>query len=54
MSTTYYMACLDLRGRSCLVVGGATVATEPAVALLICDAAATLVAPENAEHLRGI
>ena len=34
----YYMACLDLEGRSCLVVGGGTVALEKAAGLLDCGA----------------
>jgi precorrin-2 dehydrogenase/sirohydrochlorin ferrochelatase len=41
----YYMACLDLRGRDCLVVGGGRVATEKATGLLDCDALVTVVAP---------
>jgi precorrin-2 dehydrogenase/sirohydrochlorin ferrochelatase len=42
----YYMACLDLEGRSCLVVGGGTVALEKAKGLLECGAAVTVVAPQ--------
>jgi precorrin-2 dehydrogenase/sirohydrochlorin ferrochelatase len=42
----YYMACLDLRGRRCVVVGGGTVGLEKAQGLLACGAAVTLVAPE--------
>jgi precorrin-2 dehydrogenase / sirohydrochlorin ferrochelatase len=42
----YYMACLDLTGRACLVVGGGTVALEKARGLLECGAAVTVVAPE--------
>jgi len=40
------MACLDLRGRDCLVVGGGRVATEKVHGLLDCDAEVTVVAPE--------
>jgi siroheme synthase-like protein len=42
----YYMACLDLRGRSCLVVGGGRVATEKVHGLLDCDARVTVVASQ--------
>ncbi len=42
----WYMACLDLEGRSCLVVGGGTVALEKARGLLECGARVTVVALE--------
>ena len=42
----YYMACLDVRGRDCLVVGGGRVAAEKAQGLLECAASVTVVAPE--------
>ena len=41
----YYMACLDLEGRSCLVVGGGSVGVEKAKGLLDCGARVTAVAP---------
>lgn len=52
--TRYYMACLDLRGRDCLVVGGGPVATEKVQGLLDCAAAVTVVAPEIDEQLRSL
>jgi len=42
----YYMACLDLEGRSCLVVGGGRVGIEKASGLLDCGARVTVVAPQ--------
>jgi precorrin-2 dehydrogenase len=42
----YYMACLDLEGRSCLVVGGGSVGLEKAKGLLDCGATVTVVAPQ--------
>ena len=42
----YYMACLDVAGRPCLVVGGGAVGLEKAAGLLACDAVVTVVAPE--------
>src|SRR4029453_15417434 len=42
----YYMACIDLEGRSCLVVGGGAVGLEKTKGLLDCGAVVTVVAPE--------
>jgi siroheme synthase-like protein len=39
------MACLDLRAKDCLVVGGGRVATEKVQGLLDCGASVTVVAP---------
>jgi precorrin-2 dehydrogenase / sirohydrochlorin ferrochelatase len=49
----YYMACLDLRGRDCLVVGGGRVAAEKVQGLLDCGADVTVVAPEIDDELRA-
>src|SRR5579863_7904929 len=49
MSKTVYMACLDLNGRRCLVVGGGPVAAEKAAGLIAAGARVTLVAPELGE-----
>ena len=46
LSTPFYIACLRLRGRRCLVVGGGEVGLEKVEGLLACDATVTLVAPE--------
>jgi precorrin-2 dehydrogenase / sirohydrochlorin ferrochelatase len=50
----YYMACLDLRGRDCLVVGGGRVATEKVHGLLDCSARVTVVAPHVEDELRRL
>jgi siroheme synthase-like protein len=42
----YYMACVDLDGRSVLVVGGGRVALEKVEGLLECGARVTVVAPQ--------
>jgi len=41
----YYMACLDLEGRRCLVVGAGPVGLEKATGLVECGARVTVVAP---------
>ena len=50
----YYMACLDLGGRSCLVVGGGSVGLEKARGLVDCGARVTVVAPELEPELRTL
>ena len=47
----YYMACFDLEGRSCLVVGGGQVALEKVRGLLECGARVTVVAPQVVDEL---
>jgi precorrin-2 dehydrogenase/sirohydrochlorin ferrochelatase len=48
------MACLDLRGRSCLVVGGGPIALEKAEGLLDCGARVTVVAPDISLAVRAL
>ena len=45
LDTTFYMACLKLTGRRCLVVGGGSVGLEKAEGLLACDAQVHVIAP---------
>jgi siroheme synthase-like protein len=46
LDTPFYIACLRLTGRRCLVVGGGDVGLEKVEGLLACDGDVTLVAPE--------
>ena len=50
----YYMACIDLEGRPCLVVGGGSVGLEKAKGLLECGAAVTVVAPQIEPELQDL
>jgi len=50
----YYVACIDLRGRSCLVVGGGPVAHEKAMGLIECGARVTVVAPEVTREVESL
>ena len=54
MDTTFYIACLRLSGRRCVVVGGGDVGLEKVEGLLACDADVTLIAPEAIEPLRAL
>jgi len=45
LATPFYIACLRLSGRSCLVVGGGEIGLEKVEGLLACGADVTLVAP---------
>jgi precorrin-2 dehydrogenase/sirohydrochlorin ferrochelatase len=46
LQTRFYIACLRLTGRRCVVVGGGDVGLEKVEGLLACDADVALVAPE--------
>src|SRR5436190_15556766 len=54
LETPLYIACLRLKGRRSLVVGGGDVGLEKVEGLLACDAAVTLVAPEAIDPLRAL
>ena len=50
----YYMACIDLTGRSVLVVGGGSIALEKVEGLLHSGAQVTVVAPQIVPDLAGL
>jgi precorrin-2 dehydrogenase/sirohydrochlorin ferrochelatase len=52
--TAYYMVCLDLQSKDCLVVGGGRVATEKAAGLVAVGASVTAVAPEVDDELAAL
>src|SRR5579875_2566858 len=54
LATPFYIACLRLSGRRCLVVGGGEVGLEKVEGLLACDADVTLVAPEAVPELQAL
>ena len=54
MNTTFYMACIKLTGRRCVVVGGGPVGLEKVEGLLACDARVTLIAPDAVKELREL
>ena len=54
LETPFYIACLRLTGRRCLVVGGGEVGLEKIEGLLACDGEVVLVAPEACEAVRDL
>src|SRR4051812_45796025 len=54
LDTPFYIACLRLSGRRCVVVGGGDVGLEKVEGLLACDGDVTLVSPEAVEPLREL
>jgi precorrin-2 dehydrogenase/sirohydrochlorin ferrochelatase len=54
LDTPFYIACLKLSGRRCVVVGGGEIGLEKVEGLLACDGDVTLVAPEAIEPLREL
>ncbi|MDX6583343.1 MAG: precorrin-2 dehydrogenase [Solirubrobacterales bacterium] len=54
LETPFYIACLRLSGRDCLVVGGGAVGLEKVEGLLACDGRVTLIAPDAVDELRAL
>jgi precorrin-2 dehydrogenase/sirohydrochlorin ferrochelatase len=54
LDTPFYIACLKLTGRRCLVVGGGEIGLEKVEGLLACDARVVLVAPEAGPALEAL
>lgn len=46
LDTPFYIACLKLSGRRCVVVGGGEIGLEKVEGLLACDGRVTLIAPQ--------
>src|SRR6478752_3864734 len=54
LETPFYIACLRLTGRKCLVVGGGDIGLEKIEGLLACDGDVVLVAPDACEAVREL
>ena len=52
LDTPFYIACLKLTGRKCLVIGGGDVGLEKIDGLLACNADVVLIAPEACEAVQ--
>lgn len=54
LETPFYIACLKLTGRRCLVVGGGDIGLEKVEGLLACGGDVVLVAPDANDALRDL
>jgi len=54
LDTPFYIACLKLSGRRCLVIGGGEIGLEKVEGLLACDADVTLIAPDAVPELEEL
>jgi precorrin-2 dehydrogenase/sirohydrochlorin ferrochelatase len=54
LETPFYIACLKLTGRRCVVVGGGEVGLEKVEGLLACDGRVVLVAPDAVPELQAL
>ena len=54
LDTPFYIACLRLSGRRCVVIGGGEVGLEKVEGLLACDGDVTLIAPDAVEPLQEL
>ena len=54
LDTPFYIACLKLKGRRCVVVGGGEIGLEKVEGLLACDGDVVLIAPEAVPELEAL
>src|SRR5438067_7473487 len=54
LSTTFYIACLKLTGRRCLVVGAGSIGLEKVEGLLAASAMVHVIAPEACDEIREL
>ncbi len=54
LDTPFYIACLRLSGRRCVVVGGGEIGLEKVEGLLACDGEVTLIAPDAVPALQEL
>jgi precorrin-2 dehydrogenase len=54
LDTPFYIACLRLSGRRCVVVGGGEIGLEKVEGLLACNGDVVLIAPDAIEELQAL
>jgi len=54
LDTPFYIACLRLKRRRCMVIGGGEIGLEKVEGLLACDADVTVISPEVVDEVREL
>jgi precorrin-2 dehydrogenase / sirohydrochlorin ferrochelatase len=54
LETPFYIACLKLTGRRCVVVGGGAIGLEKVEGLLACDGSVVLISPRAVPELEAL
>ena len=54
LDTPFYIACLKLTGRRCVVIGGGDIGLEKVEGLLACDGDVTVISPEVGPELEQL
>jgi siroheme synthase-like protein len=54
LDTPFYIACLKLSGRRCVVIGGGAMGLEKAEGLLACDGDVTVISPDAGPELEAL
>src|SRR3712207_1302568 len=54
LDTPFYIACLRLKGRRCVVIGGGEIGLEKVEGLLACGGEVTLISPEAVPALQDL
>src|SRR3954466_11565710 len=54
LDTPFYIACLKLTNRRCVVIGGGDIGLEKVEGLLVCDAEIVVIAPQAHEELQRL
>ncbi len=54
LETPFYIACLKLKGRRCVVIGGGTMGLEKSEGLLACGGDVTVISPDAGPELEAL
>ncbi len=54
LETPFYIACLKLKGRRCVVIGGGDIGLEKSEGLLVCGGDVTVISPDAGPELEAL